>query len=100
MSDDTYPLTQENIERSPLQQGVYALYDQNEIIYIGRAKGEGVTIRSRLSDHHSGQEGYCTQNATHYWREVCSNPSEREVELLESYQNKHGCLPRCNERIG
>lgn len=100
MSGDIYPFTPNNINAAPHSAGVYVLYDGEEIIYIGRAKGTSETIRSRLQDHHSGREGRCTQQATHYWREVTDRPVSREKELQEWYKAKHGRLPRCNDRIG
>ena len=94
-----YPLTQQNVDSSPNNIGVYELYDGETIIYIGRASGTD-TIRKRLQSHKRGDEGACTQRATNYRREICNNPISRETELLEEYKRIHGKLPRCNERIG
>ena len=93
-----YSFTKQNVDNSPASRGVYALFDGDELIYVGRANGETVTIRSRLQRHFSGEEGQCTQMATHYMVEVCANPVEREAELLKDYQWEHnGWRPRCNE---
>ncbi|GAI53806.1 unnamed protein product [marine sediment metagenome] len=95
ISGDKYTFTQENVDRSPTDGGVYALYDGNETIYIG--KGDGVNgIRARLQAHKRGDEGSCTQGASHYRREVCSNPQSRERAELQEYQQANGRLPRCN----
>ena len=89
------------VNNAPEKQGVYALYDGQELIYIGRASGEGVTIRSRLQAHHRGDDGRCTQQAIHYRREVTTDPISREQELLEEYKRAHdGRLPHCSERVG
>ncbi len=97
----TYAFSQENIDNAPDQAGVYALYDEGTLIYIGRATGGTVTIRSRLRDHKAGREGPCTKSATHCKREVTTSPVKREEELLEEYKRTHnGKLPRCNERVG
>ena len=96
LSDDRYPFTQENIDISPTDDGVYALYAENLTIYIG--KGDGVNgIRARLQAHKRGDEGKCTQVASHYRREVCENPNSRERELLQEYKDANGKLPRCND---
>ena len=95
-----YDFTKDNVDQSPDEHGVYALYDGQELIYYGRAAGYGVTIRSRLQDHYAGREGRCTQGADGYRREVTDTPIMREKELLEEYQRVYGRLPRCNERIG
>jgi hypothetical protein len=86
-----------NINLAPESHGVYALYDAIGIIYIGRAAGQGVTIRSRLARHKSGAEGACTKSATAFWFEATPNAVGRERELLQWYRNTYRALPRCNE---
>ena len=100
ISGEKYPFTEKNIDRAPVEAGVYALYDGDTIIYYGRAAGETVTIRSRLQDHFAGRDGYCTQQATYYRREATTSSVNREKELLEEYERINGKLPKCNERIG
>ena len=96
ISGDRRTFTQENVDNSPTDDGVYALYDESVTIYIG--KGDGVNgIRARLQAHKRGDVGSCTQGASHYRREVCSNPVTRERELLQEYKNDNGVLPRCND---
>ncbi len=96
LSGDRYDFTDTNIGNSPTEDGVYALYKESVTIYIG--KGDGVNgIRARLQAHKRGDEGSCTQVATHYRREVCNNPISRERELLQEYEQANGRLPRCND---
>lgn len=98
---DRFRFIPDNVDKAPDEAGVYALYKENELIYYGRAQGNSVTIRTRLQAHLRGDDGSCTRNATHYRREVCSNPVSREKELLEEYKKSNsGKLPKCNERIG
>ena len=97
---DKYAFTEDNVNKAPDDHGVYQLLDGDVTIYYGRAAGDGVTIRSRLQSHRNGNEGKCTKGATHYRREVTTRPIAREKELLESYVNAHGRLPRCNEKVG
>lgn len=94
---DRYLFTEDSVVNAPNDAGVYALYDNNDVIYYGRATGGEVTIRSRLTDHKSGREGNCTQSATHYSHEVTSSPISREKELLEQFFRLNGRLPRCND---
>jgi len=91
--------TDTNISNSPTDTGVYALYERGKLICIGKGDGKD-GIRVRMQSHKRGDEGRCTQRATSYRRERSSNPSVREVYLLEEYLAKHGALPRCNDRIG
>lgn len=94
---DQYEFTQSNVDSAPDKTGVYQLIQNGTTIYFGRAMGGSTTIRTRLQDHYAGREGRCTQQATHYRREPCSNPAAREKELLREYVNAYGRLPRCND---
>ena len=101
MAYPTYPFTEASIKaNAPDKHGNYALIEGSEVINIGRAAGDGVTIRSRLLSHLRGQEGPCTKRATHFRFEANSRPNSRELELLDQYRRSHGRLPRCNERRG
>ncbi len=95
---DKIQFTETNIKEAPAEAGVYVLYEEETIIYFGRAQGGDVTIRSRLEDHRAGREGPCTKNATVFKVEITSSAVTREKELLEEYKNAHGSLPRCNEK--
>jgi len=98
LSGSKYDFTQENVDKSPTEGGVYALYDDDVIIYIGKGDGEN-GIRERLQAHKRGDEGDCTKNASHYRRETCPNPKVREGKLLEEYKSAYDRLPRCNDVI-
>ena len=94
ISGDLYEFSHENIAGSPNSAGVYALYESKSLIYIGKST---ISIRDRLSDHKSGRDGYCTQAAHQYRREVSSRATARERELLQEYLNSYGRLPKCND---
>lgn len=98
LSGTRYEFTKANVDAAPESHGVYQLEDGSTIIYVGRAAGNGVTIRSRLQSHQSGNEGSCTKGASHFRREVTESPISREKELLEEYKKAHGKYPRCNEQ--
>lgn len=101
LTGTAYVFSKENVDKSPAESGVYALYDEHgACIYIGRAKGGTVTIRSRLQSHQRGNEGRCTWSASTYRRDVCTNPVTRELQLLEEHMLRYGRLPQCNERLG
>ena len=86
------------ISGAPPDPGVFALWQADELIYYGRALGNGVTIQSRLREHLE-QDARCTAGATHYGWEIAANPRQREAELLREYQKSHGRLPRCNAQL-
>jgi hypothetical protein len=76
------------IAGAPEDAGVYALWEEEELVYYGRG-----AIRSRLTEHFS--EGRV--RATHYSWELCKDPAAREAELLREHQRRFGRLPRFNQ---
>ncbi len=85
-----------NLDSTPDSVGVYVLYMDGKIIYIGRANGGNDTIKSRLADHKQGHDGACLQRFTHYTREATMKVTARYNDLLEHYERKFGTLPECN----
>ena len=82
----------ENVDKAPRKRGVYALYDNKELIFLGKAGGKTETIRGRLRSH----LGSAPKGATRYKRETSTEPEARLEALLEEYSTAHGCLPRGN----
>jgi hypothetical protein len=93
---ETFPFTAKLIAGSPEEAGIYLLWQDGEIIYIGRAGGRGATIRSCLIDHFSGALGPCTRRSTEYSWEISRDPVGRELQVLEEYRVQFARLPRCN----
>lgn len=79
------------IAGAPEDQGVYALWDGEELIYYGRGG-----IRARLMDHFHGLLNPLTRRATHYGWEICKDPAAREAELLAEHLRLFGKPPRLN----
>jgi hypothetical protein len=82
------------IAGAPDDPGVYALWDGEELVYYGRADGNGTTLRSRLLDLYYADP----KRATHYSWEVCKDPAAREAELLGEHERAYGRRPRLNEK--
>lgn len=80
---------------APDDPGVYALWENDEVIYYGHARGGGATIQSCLRQHLGGANP-CTARATHYGWEISANPPARELELQGEFEKAHRRLPRCN----
>jgi hypothetical protein len=85
------------ISGAPNDPGVYALWESDEIIYYGHARGASATIQSCLQQHLEGAGG-CASGATHYGWEISANPPLREAQLLREFEREHKRLPRCNSR--
>jgi hypothetical protein len=74
-----------NVNRSPKKRGVYALYKDKTLVYLGKAMGELDTIRARLRSHlRSPPEG-----ATRYKREPTREPGARLKALLKEHVAEH-----------
>jgi len=86
-----YRFTRLVIAGAPDEQGIYALWDGEEVIYYGRG-----AIRTRLLDHLYGRVDEPTRRATHYGWELCADPAAREAELLAEYRRVFGRAPRLN----
>jgi hypothetical protein len=87
-----YKLTRAMVEAAPSEQGLYALWEDEELIYVGRG-----SIRERLSEHLKRRLCPCTEKASHYSWELSLRPATREVEVLEEFLAEFGRMPRCNE---
>lgn len=98
ISSELFPFTARLLAGAPEEPGVYALWEDGEITYIGHAGGRGATIRSHLVDHFAGTLSPCTRRATHYSWEISLKPAAREAELLEDYRKANARLPRCNAK--
>ena len=86
-----YRFTRMVIAGAPEDQGVYALWDGEELIYYGRG-----SIRARLMDHFHGLDNPLTRRATHYGWEMCKDAVAREAELLAEHLRLFGKPPRLN----
>ncbi len=98
ISGSTYSWKEDNVKNAPEEPGVYALFDEEELIYIGSSHD----LRDRfLTYWRTGFEGrICKQATTKYMREVMDLYEQRETELLKEYVYSNGGLPRCNRRVG
>jgi hypothetical protein len=83
------------VEAAPNEAGLYALWDYDELIYLGRASPSS-TIRTGLLEHLVKRVCPCTAKATHYSWELSLRPAARELELLSEFMTRHGRRPRCN----
>lgn len=84
---------------APQEPGVYALFENDEILYYGCAL-QGSTIHSALHDIldrvQAGRAG-CLQNVNRYTWEITYRPRLREAELLREFEQAHQHRPRGNE---
>ena len=92
-----FPANRTNLDSLPDSPGVFTLYKDGELIFIGYADGANHTVKSRIMDHKEGREVPLTQLFDHYTREVTSNVLVRYHELMHNYARKYHRWPRGNE---
>lgn len=88
--------TRKNVELVPDAPGVYALFENGEVAYYGRAEGGSDTIRSRLGEHLAGRQAPGRIKAKLFSFEVTRYPMSRERALLEEHKRNTWRLPEFN----
>lgn len=84
--------TDQAIETAPDKPGVFAFFDDHGVLVL---MGSTVkSLRNALRTHWCGYEGGHTCGASYVGFEVAERPLEREAELAEQYQSRHGRKPR------
>jgi hypothetical protein len=91
-----YPFADYAVAGAPPDPGVFALWEGDELIYIGAAQGEGSTLQSALTEHLRGLFP-CTQASTHYSWELARNVKALEQQVLREFRDSFRRLPRCNQ---
>ena len=91
-----YSFTRKMLDGAPKDMGVYVLWRDQQLLYIGRALGGASTISSCLEEHMSGGRCDCSRQATHYSWEIVLQPIGRELELLAEQEKAMGERPPCN----
>ena len=95
--------TEEDIKENAYNgKGCYYIFDFDEnLTYIGSSDSKTTTCRSRLLDHHRGDEGNCTSDSKnlYYASEYQADPRGSERTQLLRYELEHGALPKCNDVV-
>ncbi len=91
-----FPATRTNLDGLPEAPGVFTLYEDGRLTFIGYADGGSHTIKSRIMDHKEGHEDARTQLFDHYTREVTANVVLRYRELMVQYARKYHRWPEGN----
>ena len=92
-----WPFTDAAIDLSPAAPGVYLLYQNGRLLYIGLAVN-GSNIREELASHQRGAHGERTRDATAFVYELAPDPRALHRRYLSAHRARHGGrLPPCNE---
>jgi hypothetical protein len=90
------PFTASLIDAAPQTLGVYALWQDGAIVYLGKACAGGATIRTALAEHFNG-ERWASERATRCSWEIADDAERRYEELLKQFEITHGAAPRWND---
>lgn len=85
----------ESIRGTPKTQGVFGLWDDASIVYIG-ATERTLFLPDALRELHALKRRGIVQ-ATHFTWEITITPRSWAGELLRLHFNRYGCLPRYNQ---
>ena len=85
----------DSIRGTPRTQGVFGLWDEDEIVYIG-ATERNIFLPDALRELlRLRRQGLI--HATHFTWEITITPRSWAGELLRLHFNKHGALPLYNQ---
>jgi len=90
-----WKLDADSIRGTPRTQGVFGLWDEGEIVYIGATERSVFlpdALRELLALKRRG-----IIHATHFTWEITITPRSWAGELLRLHFNKYGALPRYNQ---
>ena len=94
------PFTPSLIEAAPDTTGVFALWQNGGVIYLGKASAGAATIRKALSEQFQARKwSNCGSGLTALrcsW-EVADDPDRRHTELLHEFETAHHCVPLWND---
>jgi hypothetical protein len=92
-----WPFTDAAIDHSPAAPGVYLLYQNGCLLYIGLAVN-GSSIRDELASHRSGAHGERTRDATAFTYELARDPRALHRRYLAAHRERYGGrLPAGND---
>lgn len=92
-----YPFTREGLDIAPRSPGIYGLFYEGQVIYVGStATDPARTIHASLSAHLHGAHGDCTASAMRYSWAITLSSAVEAAQILEEYETEHGCLPHCH----
>jgi hypothetical protein len=75
---------------APETPGVFELWDDDEVVYVGSTHGEHPSLREELVSE------LARHPATHFSWEISFQPAARERELLDEFEVEHHRTPRFN----
>jgi hypothetical protein len=94
------PFTESLIDAAPDTTGVFALWQNGGVIYLGKASDGSATIRKALSEQFNARkwtDRVVDLRAMRCSWEVADDPDQRYRELLREFEAAHHCVPLWND---
>jgi hypothetical protein len=92
----SFPLIESLIAAAPDTTGVFALWQNGGVIYLGKASAGAATIRNALSAQFEARRLNELVVTRCSW-EVVEDADGRHRELLHEFEAAHHCLPLWND---
>jgi len=92
------PFTESLVEAAPDTTGVFALWQDGGVIYLGKASSGAATIRTALNAQLQARKSnlIAIRELRVSW-EVAEDPDRRHSELMHEFEAAHRCLPLWND---
>ena len=90
------PFTESLIAAAPDTTGVFALWQNGGVIYLGKASAGSATIRKALGEQFAARKWNDLHAMRCSW-EVAEDPDQRHGELLREFETAHHCVPLWND---
>jgi len=90
------PFTEPLIEAAPDTTGVFALWQDGGVIYLGKASAGAATIRKALGEQFQGRRWNNLAGTRCSW-EIAEDADKRYSELLREFEAAHHCAPLWND---
>src|SRR4029453_9482609 len=92
----SFAFTEALISAAPNTTGVYALWQNGGVIYLGKASAGSATIRKALGEQFEGRKWNGLGVTRCSWEGV-EDADKRHSELLHEFEAAHRCLPLWND---
>ena len=96
IKSQSLPFTASLIEAAPDTVGVFALWQNGGVIYLGKACAGSATIRRALAEQFKARQWSSNRGLRCSW-EVADDPDRRHSELLREFEAAHHCAPLWND---
>ncbi len=96
IKSQSLPFTPSLIAAAPDTLGVFALWQNGGVIYLGKACAGSATIRKALSEQFTARRLNHGGALRCSW-EVAEDPDRRHGELLREFEFAHRCVPLWND---